>query len=163
MKKIFWSLHQVRGFTLIELMVALTVLAIMTMLATPSLASALENQKLKQVAVELKTALQEARSQAILTRSEQVVCASQAATQSSCGLALANYSALSDIQKKQQITLIPIPEKIQVARDSATQVLFSTQGYSTEQIITLCTSQRAYSITVYVSGQVELVQDGVCT
>ena len=164
MKQAFWSAHKVRGFTLIELMVTLTILAIITMIATPSLASALENQKLKQAAIDLKIGLQQARSQAVLTNSEQVVCPiSTTTTQASCGSALHNYSHLSSAQKDQKINLVAIDSKVQLSKNSATEVVFSAQGYTTEQTITLCTSQRSYAITVYMPGHVDMVQGNACS
>ena len=164
MNKAIWSVHQVRGFTLIELMVSLSVLAIITMIATPSLASALENQKLKQAAIDLKIGLQQARSQAVLTSSEQVVCPlSATTTQASCGAALHNYRHLNDMQKNQKITLVEMDPKVKLTNSSAQHIVFSAQGYTTEQTITLCARQRSYAITVYMPGHVDMVQGAACS
>ena len=164
MNKVFGSAQKVRGFTLIEVMVTLSVLAIITMIATPSLASALENQKLKQAAIDVKIGLQQARSQAVLTSSEQVVCPmAENTTQDSCGAALHNHQKLTQLQKNNKITLIEMDDKVQVKANSATEFVFSSQGYTSEQTITLCASQRSYAITVYMPGHVDMVQGGACT
>ena len=152
-----------RGFTLIELMVTLAVLAIITMLATPSLANALENQKLKQAAIDVKIALQQARSQAVLTNSEQVVCPVLAlTTAASCGAALQNYNDLSSAQKKDKVSLIQINSKVKLSSASATAVVFSSQGYTTQQTIQLCAGERSYAITVYMPGHVDMIQGDAC-
>ena len=163
MNKTRWAAQKNRGFTLIELMVTLTVLAIITMIATPSLASALENQKLKQAAIELKTSLQQARSQAVLTSSEHVVCPLTASTtQASCGKALQNYENLTENQKNQKVSLVSFDDKVQITSDSATAITFTAQGYTTQQTIGLCASERSYLITVYMPGHVDVVQGDAC-
>lgn len=164
MKQALWSVHKIRGFTLIELMVTLTVLAIITMIATPSLANALENQKLKQAAIELKIGLQQARSQAVLTSSEQVVCPMIAGmTEANCATALADAQNLSSAQQNKKTTLVALDSKVELQSDSATAFVFSPQGYTTEQTITLCSSERSYAITVYMPGHVEMVQGNACS
>jgi type IV fimbrial biogenesis protein FimT len=54
-----------RGFTLIELMVTLTILAIMMGIAVPSFRTFVENQKVKTASFELMTSVMIARSEAI--------------------------------------------------------------------------------------------------
>lgn len=164
MKKVLWSVDKVRGFTLIELMVTLSVLAIITMIATPSLASALENQKLKQAALDVKIALQQARTQAVLTNSRQVLCpTAHPMSQESCGEVLKNYEKLTTTQKNNQINVIILDEKVQFKTGSATHFVFTPQGYTTEQTVTLCASDRSYVITVYMPGHVEMLQGSTCT
>lgn len=60
---------RVRGFTLIELMVALTVLAVLAVLAAPSFNEQFARRRLEGVATDLNTDLQFARTQAISERS----------------------------------------------------------------------------------------------
>jgi type IV fimbrial biogenesis protein FimT len=54
-----------RGFTLIELMVTLTILAIMMGIAVPSFRTFVDNQKVKTASFELMTSVMMARSEAI--------------------------------------------------------------------------------------------------
>lgn len=61
------------GFTLIELMVALSVMAIVAVLAAPSIGQTLANQQVKQAAFELAQTLQTARSNAIIYRRAIIV------------------------------------------------------------------------------------------
>ncbi|HUE90567.1 GspH/FimT family pseudopilin [Pseudomonas sp.] len=63
-----------KGFTLIELMVALAVLAILLGIAVPSFSSMLRDSRASTLASELQGALQLARSEAIKRRQGVVVC-----------------------------------------------------------------------------------------
>ena len=53
-----------RGFTLVELLVTLSVLAILSALALPSMQNAMSNQRLVSGAYQLKNILDEARGEA---------------------------------------------------------------------------------------------------
>ena len=58
------------GFTLIELMVTIAVMAIIAMLAAPSFNNMLISQNLKTTAFNMKDTLKEARSRAMLNRND---------------------------------------------------------------------------------------------
>lgn len=164
MNKAILKTQHMRGFTLIELMVTLSILAVITLIATPSLASALENQKLKQAAIDVKVALQNARSQAVLTSSQQVVCAKTLSESTeNCGAALKGYAQLSNQQKQQKIHVLELDENVYLKSGSATEFIFSSQGYTNQQTLTLCATGRSYVITLYMPGHVELTQGGACT
>jgi len=62
------------GFTLIELMVSIAVLAIIAALAAPSFRAIIENNRLTSQANELVTALAFARSEAVRRRTPVTVC-----------------------------------------------------------------------------------------
>lgn len=57
-----------RGFTLIELMVTIAVIAILTMIAAPSMSNLIAKQQLNKSTRELAATLAQARSQAALLR-----------------------------------------------------------------------------------------------
>lgn len=61
------------GFTLIELMVTVAVMAIIAMLAAPSFTQIMAKQKLNSNSRELMATLSQARSQAVLLRSNATV------------------------------------------------------------------------------------------
>jgi len=68
-----------RGFTLIELMIAIAVLAIVLGLGVPSFRDAIQNNRATAAANDVVTALQLARSEAIRRRQNVVVCRRNAA------------------------------------------------------------------------------------
>lgn len=57
-----------RGFTLVELMVTIAVMAVIVTMATPSMANLMEKYRYEQNARELLSVLSQAKSQAILRR-----------------------------------------------------------------------------------------------
>lgn len=65
-----------RGFTLIELMVTVSVLAILAALAAPSFITLIANQRVSSAAQEMQTLLQFARSQSVYKRTEITVTGS---------------------------------------------------------------------------------------
>lgn len=76
-----------RGFTLLEMLVALTLVVIVMSIAIPSFTNTIKNQRLVTSANELLVSLSLARSTAITTRAPVVVCRSSNATQAApaCG------------------------------------------------------------------------------
>nr|WP_228724637.1 prepilin-type N-terminal cleavage/methylation domain-containing protein [Psychrobacter sp. KCTC 72983] len=56
------------GFTLIELMVTIAVLAIIVSIAAPSISTQLANQRVKSTAATLENALKEAKAESIIRR-----------------------------------------------------------------------------------------------
>ena len=61
------------GFTLIELMVTIAVLAIIVSIAAPSISTQLANQRVKSTTATLENALKEAKSESIIRRQEVTV------------------------------------------------------------------------------------------
>ncbi|GAB3390636.1 GspH/FimT family pseudopilin [Lysobacter fragariae] len=78
-----------QGFTLIELMVTITVLAIVLVAATPSFASIINGNRLSAAANETMAVLQEARMEAMRSNRRTVAClsANPNAASPSCGTA----------------------------------------------------------------------------
>ena len=160
-------MRDIRGFTLIELMVTIAVLAIITTIAAPSFNKALTNQKLKQTLVEVKSNLAEARSRAILTRSDTVICPNKSdsgvlISQATCGANLANYSTLSPSQKTDSVLLAKISDKVTIKTGSSLNFQFNSQGMSTEQHITICGVNRSYTINVYIPGTISVTEASSC-
>ncbi|WP_240687725.1 pilus assembly FimT family protein [Alkanindiges illinoisensis] len=68
-----------RGFTLVELMVTIAVVAILAMIAAPSFTVIIARQQLNKAVRDLGTTLSEARSQAILLRKDVTLTLNSAA------------------------------------------------------------------------------------
>lgn len=68
-----------RGFSLIELMVTISILAILIAIAVPSFTSAIRDSRIDSLSRELQGALQLARSEAVKRRVNVVVCRRNAA------------------------------------------------------------------------------------
>ncbi|WP_227670212.1 pilus assembly FimT family protein [Psychrobacter namhaensis] len=61
------------GFTLIELMVTIAVLAIIVGIAAPNISTQLANQRVKSTAATLENALSEAKAESVIRRQAQAV------------------------------------------------------------------------------------------
>lgn len=72
------SLDKTRGFTLIELMVTVAVLAIVLSIAIPSFSAIILNNRLSTTADELQSSLQLARSEAVKRKKTITLCRADA-------------------------------------------------------------------------------------
>lgn len=68
------------GFTLIELMVTIAVLAIIVSIAAPNISTQLANQRVKSTAATLENALKEAKAESVIRRQAQALSYTNGAT-----------------------------------------------------------------------------------
>lgn len=85
-----------QGFTLIELMVTIAVLAIIIALATPSFTSVINNNRLSSHANELVASLQLARMEAVRRNVRAVVCRSENGSSCATGAAWGGWITFVD-------------------------------------------------------------------
>ena len=71
-----YSTSSQRGFTLVELMVTVLILAIIVAIATPSILTQLANMESQRIKVQLKSALSLAKSESYISRQDILVCLS---------------------------------------------------------------------------------------
>ena len=70
------TMSNMRGFTLIELMVTIAILAIIVTIATPSILTQLANMESRRVSSQLKNTLSLAKSESYISRQDILVCLS---------------------------------------------------------------------------------------
>ena len=102
------------GFTLIELMVTIAVLAIIVGLAAPSISTQLANQRVKSTTATLANALKEAKAESIIRRQNISVSYSNNAQSSGtinvASIATYSYSTkstITDSESKNPVTFEP--------------------------------------------------------
>ncbi|ENV12153.1 hypothetical protein F965_02716 [Acinetobacter schindleri NIPH 900] len=164
-----WKIVQKnKGFTLIELMVTITVMAIVASIAAPSFENLLIKQNLKTTAYNIRDTLKEARSRAILNRNETVLCTSinksaSAVTESVCGAHLTNYSSMTNSLKNTSVFIVNVEKKITLNNTSDDSFVFSSRGnLNGTKTITLCSSVGSYILSVSIPGTVDISQGAAC-
>lgn len=127
------------GFTLIELMVTIAVLAIIVSIAAPNISTQLANQRVKATTATLVNALKEAKAESVIRRQNiNVVYSSTAKTivlQNTSNTVLSTYS----INSKSTISISP---------ETVTTVTFQPNkmtSNSTQVTYTICDSNTAAS------------------
>ena len=153
-----------RGFTLIELMVTIVVLAIIAVMAAPSFSNILLKQNLKKSTQELANVLVQARAKAALERKEITV-----------NLNVTNIAdknvALKDTTNTDFTTLNWMPSgKAILESDSPTSITFLStgliKGASTDTSFTVCektSGSLSKTITISKMGTIQQVVEGTCS
>lgn len=108
--------NQQKGFTLIELMVTIAVMAIIAMMAAPSFGNMLNRKRLEANTKELMLVLSQARSQAVLLRTNTVVQLNGSTT--------ASPTNFFWVSKNADIKLEGVPQ----GHNSPPSIVFSPQG-----------------------------------
>ena len=126
----------VRGYTLIELMVTVAVMAVVLAIATPSFTSVVNGNRLGSQTEELVSSLQFARSEAL--RRSQVVTLCQTADGATCGVAPAGQMQWVAIANGAVVRSFAIKPPV-VLFGSTNTVRFMTNGMAdTDADFTLC-------------------------
>ncbi|ENU21855.1 hypothetical protein F993_03784 [Acinetobacter proteolyticus] len=137
-----------QGFTLIELMLAISVLGVIATMAAPSMSNLMEKRRYERNARELLTALSQAKSQAILNRTniDAYLAASSGSTNNartlSWGVANSNTS-LTISPTPTSVSVITTPPSTTTTTTSALR--FDSNGLvaniTGDTTITLCNSK----------------------
>lgn len=161
-----------QGFTLIELIVTVAVMAIIAMMAAPSFGDMVTRQKLNSNARGLITALNQAKSQAALLRTTVAVCSGKTNsddnfTKGECATAvIPNYSSMTTTQKENvlidRVYLVEIDPKVTVQSTSTTGALFNAIGsVNTQATFNICAAGNLRSISVLRLGSISQ-SSGTC-
>jgi type IV fimbrial biogenesis protein FimT len=117
--------HRFRGFTLVELVVTVTLLGVLLTIAIPGLQQLTLNQGVKSAAFDLFSALEYARSEAIKRPGETVTLKAGASTD---GAWTTGWRLMASTTKLRSWTIAP---NITVAeKNSLTQVTFGKDGHA---------------------------------
>ncbi|WP_336984467.1 pilus assembly FimT family protein [Acinetobacter soli] len=148
-------MQKMKGFTLIELIITITVLAILATIAVPSFNSLLNRLKLNASARELMSKLVEARTQALTIRQTTGVCVS---TVTNCAESLSISSNISN-----RIFVAQLDKEVTLASGSATQLIFRVEGIPVASSkFSLQRQGIARCIEVGVTGDTTY-KEGACT
>lgn len=140
-----------RGFTLIELMVVLAILAIVAAVAVPSYQSSIESNQRTSAANNLLGALQFARSEAVIQRTEVKVCASTNGTSCS-GNDWSTGGVVLKTSDNAVLRSIPSATKVQISGDAIT---FNSDGSAGASSISVGSSP-SKSVTVNIVGHAKI-------
>jgi len=168
-------MHKSRGFTLIELMVTIAVMAVVASIAAPSFSDMLKSYKLNQSTEQMMQALKEGRSRAAAARAMVVICPNknstgQEITVDQC-LTSVNVTgtAAAAYKDANRIILANMGDGVKVSDDL--YVVFSATGVSLDSAsnaapkakkIVICSDQKTREIGVTVLGGVSLNSKGTC-
>jgi general secretion pathway protein H len=141
------------GFTLIELLVVLAIMAMLFLVAIPSLSSILPKMEAKSGAREVAAALREARSRAILSNTEVVF---------SLDIKGHYFMISGDKQSHklpQELGLSLYTAQQELVADTLGSIRFFPDGSSTGGRVGLSSPKQTYNVTVnWVTGQVEILE-----
>jgi prepilin-type N-terminal cleavage/methylation domain-containing protein len=144
------------GFTMVELIITIAVLAIIALMAAPSFASMYNRQKLESSVRELTMKVSEARSQAVLLRQSTGICLAS--------LSIDDCATAISIPKTetQRIFIARLENGVSQTNASATSLSFRTNGSIAAQKDFMLERQGlSYCVRVGVIGDT-IITEGTC-
>ena len=120
-------MNRFKGFTLIEMMIVVALLAIGAAIAMPGFQSMIQNNRLSTTTNTLLTGLQLARSEAVTTRSTVTVCGANVAQDNCAGSTNWNNGALI-MQGTTLLRALPVDAPGVSVTSSANDVVYNSNG-----------------------------------
>lgn len=154
MTKASWCMES--GFTLIELIITLSVLILLTTLGVPSMLNLIRDARLSAQADLLASTLSTARIEAIKQRKDFTVCPTNTGA-SDCSGSAADWSKGLLIRDSGGVTkIVPVAESTTITLAATTVVFRGTLGSATAAAsFTICSSGRKQQqVDVLLSGHV---------
>ena len=154
--------RRMRGFTLIELMVTIAVVALLAAVAAPAMVTLMNSNRLSSTAGELTAALQLARAEAVRRSAPVTLCGSADGLACTNGANWANWIIAGQNNQDAAIEVVrsgTLPNGLQISGPAA-GIRFNSAGLiAAQQNLTVCipTDEPADNqrvITVLVSGAV---------
>lgn len=156
-----------KGFTLIELMVTLVVLAILASIAVPSFQNTIQSSRTLSISNNLTTAMQFARSEAIkrgvrvdICRRNGNVCANSTAWQDGWLVKINGGAVLRVWDATGGNDLIVGPNETLTFRPNGMLTATANKTFAVQ--FSSCTNKTKYTLTVSPTGRV-INQKGTCT
>lgn len=144
------------GFTLIELMVTIAVLAILMSIASPSISNQLANQRAKSTTATLNNALKEAKIESVLRRQNMtVVYNNNGSAEGTIEVTDATPKVIASYQYDAKSTIKP----------AVNSIVFKPSKTATAVTYTICDSNTAVSprqIAVSAIGGITNTLQGTC-
>lgn len=145
------------GFTLIELMVTIAVLAIIVGIAAPSISTQLANQRVKSTTATLANALKEARVESVIRRQNITLSYNNTSTPKVITITAPSSTAISSYSYNSSSIIKP---------DTATTTVFEpSKRVTTARTYTICDSNDAASpqqIEVNALANISIRSGGSC-
>lgn len=144
------------GFTLIELMVTIAVLAIIVSIAAPNISTQLANQRVKSTAATLENALKEAKAESLIRRQSITVAYNNNTTNAgTISLTDANSNQVASYQYDAKSTI----------KVGSSSIAFSPNKTADATTYTICDSNTAVSgrqVAVTAVALISISAGGTC-
>ncbi|MFV5385346.1 GspH/FimT family pseudopilin [Acinetobacter junii] len=148
-------MKKIKAFTLVELLVTIAVLAILAMMAAPSMSQILHNSKVNSSSGDVLNFLQQSRSEAIRLGSAVTVCASSDGA--SCVTGNKTNWAVGIIAKSGSVTIQKLTfDNSAIAITAPDSITFNSVGSTNNNYTIAISMPRAsinYSVCVEVIGR----------
>ncbi|MDB5814406.1 MAG: hypothetical protein JWN23_1523 [Rhodocyclales bacterium] len=168
--------HGTAGFTLIELMVTLAIIAILVALAAPAMNDLLQNNRIAATASAFGSAVNIARAEAVRRSTTVTLCASNDLTTPTCAgswtdgwLAFVDGGAVGTFNAgdtKVKVWQTPVPTNTTIGAGGFTYIAFNSRGAVTNGAgpYTFCiggTGGKLRTINLQATGRMD-IKPGVC-